>query len=123
MPSVTRGAEVRTHFVATTPATLGTVDETRTHTPFGTAPSRQRVYQFHHDGTTKPMDYNDVPYERWAPRLKIVLITFYRPLQPPEQQEPEQRQAQGPPRYLSPAQARVPSYQGQPGPAHQLVHR
>ena len=28
----------------------GAVEETRTLTPFGTAPSRQRVYQFHHDG-------------------------------------------------------------------------
>jgi hypothetical protein len=27
----------------------GAVGETRTLTPFGTAPSRQRVYQFHHD--------------------------------------------------------------------------
>jgi hypothetical protein len=29
---------------------IGAVEETRTLTPFGTAPSRQRVYQFHHDG-------------------------------------------------------------------------
>jgi hypothetical protein len=29
---------------------VGAVEETRTLTPFGTAPSRQRVYQFHHDG-------------------------------------------------------------------------
>ena len=32
----------------------GAVEETRTLTPFGTAPSRRRVYQFHHDGNLYP---------------------------------------------------------------------
>src|ERR1041384_5807638 len=33
----------------------GAVEETRTLTPFGTAPSRRRVYQFHHDGDLRPL--------------------------------------------------------------------
>ena len=33
----------------------GAVEETRTLTPFGTAPSRRRVYQFHHDGNLYPL--------------------------------------------------------------------
>lgn len=35
------------------PAPSGTDGETRTHTAFATAPSRRRVYQFHHVGSSR----------------------------------------------------------------------
>ena len=83
------------------------------------------------------MDYNDLPYERWASqlknRLKIVLITFCRPMQRVPQPVLERRlvrrvqvlrpRALAQPRYRLLARVQALSYPVQPGRAHRLARR